>query len=74
MKKIELTTKDLGALKELITFEQWAATKFKHYFDMIEEEDLKELFESISIAHSERRDALMEFLTTNAPSSQKEGD
>lgn len=63
--KNKLTTKDLGALNELILFEQWAATKFRHWYDMLEDENLKELFAEICISHNKRHDKLMEYLESN---------
>lgn len=64
--KNQITTKDLGVLNELILFEQWAATKFRHYYDMVDEEDLKELFRNVCLEHNERHDALFNYLKDNA--------
>lgn len=66
--KNTITTKDLGALNELMIFEQWAATKFRHWYDFIEDENLKELFANACISHNERHDFLFDYLTTNSKS------
>lgn len=69
--KNPITTKDLGLLNELCLFEQWAATKFRHYYDMVEDEDLKTMFKEISLEHSERQQLLFKYLKANSKAGGK---
>ena len=64
--KHPITTKDLGALNELMIFEQWAATKFRLLYDRTEEESIKTFFQEICLSHSARREDLYAYLKNNA--------
>ena len=65
MKK-PITTKDLLVLSELVLFEQWAATKFRHYYDAVDDKAIKNLLKEGCLAHSNRHEALADYLKGNA--------
>lgn len=62
-----ITTKDLGALNELMTFENWIALKLANFSKTISNEELKTLFNSMAQAHIKQHQALLNYLKTNAP-------
>ena len=64
--KNPITTKDMLVLNELILFEQWAATKFRHYYDAIDDKSVKKLIKEGCLAHSDRHEALFDYLQSNA--------
>lgn len=63
--KHEITTKDLGALNELMLAEQWASTKFKNLYEMAEDKQIKNMFASICLEHGDRFDTMFEYLNSN---------
>ena len=65
MKK-ELTTKDLMALNELMTFENWMSTKMKLCSEMSTERSLKTMFNDMANMHLENHKKLLKYLETNA--------
>lgn len=69
--KNPITTKDLGTLNELILFEQWAATKFRDFYDAVEDKNLKKLMKEACLSHSDRHDNLFEYLKTNSAANMK---
>ena len=64
--KNTITTKDLMALNELMTFENWMAVKMKQYSLLATEKSLKTMFKSMATAHCENHRKLLNFLTTNS--------
>jgi hypothetical protein len=69
MKK-PITTKDLLVLSELALFEQWAATKYRHYYDAIEDKGLQKLVKEACLLHSDRHEALADYLKANAEANE----
>lgn len=65
MKK-EITTKDLMALNELMTFENWMATKMYGYCEDSTERSLKSMFKDMALKHLESHNKLLNYLKTNA--------
>ena len=65
MKK-EITTKDIMALNELMTFENWMATKMNMFYENATEKALKTMFKEMAIKHLESHDKLLNYLKTNA--------
>ena len=65
MKKM-LTTKDLMALNELMTFENWMATKMKFCEQAVSEKPLKTMFKEMATKHLENHTKLLQYLTANA--------
>jgi len=65
MKK-EITTKDLMALNELMTFENWMAVKMKLYSEQATEKTLKTMFKNMASKHLENHCKLLNYLKTNA--------
>lgn len=66
MKK-EVTTKDLMALNELMTFENWAASKMKLASENAKDKVLKTKFNDMSITHMGNHEKLLAYLKSNAP-------
>lgn len=64
MKK-EITTKDLMALNELMTFENWMATKMKFLSEMTEDRSLKNMFGNMASMHFENHKKLLKYLENN---------
>lgn len=64
MKK-EITTKDLMALNELMTFENWMAIKMKGCHDCSDDRTLKTMFKDMAKKHSEHHAKLLNYLRTN---------
>ncbi len=69
--KNPITTKDLGLLNELCIYEQWAATKFRHWYDHTEDEAVKNLFKDLALEHNARFDVLLKYLKSNASAGGK---
>lgn len=69
--KNPITTKDLMAINELVLFEQWASTKFRHFYDAVEDKKLKEIMKEACLSHADRHDALFEYLKLNAKANMK---
>ena len=65
MKK-EITTKDLMALNEMMTFENWMATKMKFCSQAVNEKPLKTMFEDMAQKHFENHSKLLAYLKANA--------
>ena len=64
--KNQLTTKDLMALNELMTFENWIATKMKQYEVQSTDKNLKSMFKLMANAHLQNHNKLLSCLKTNA--------
>ena len=64
--KNPITTKDLGALHELMVYEQWASTKFKMLEELTDDPAIKTMFKNICLKHGTRFDSLYNYLTTNS--------
>ena len=64
MKK-EITTKDLMALNEMMTFENWMATKMKLCCQMTNDRSLKNMFCDMANVHLENHKKLLKYLETN---------
>ena len=65
MKK-EITTKDLMALNELMTFENWIATKMKFCSHNVSDRSLKSMFKEMSNKHLNNHSKLLNYLKTNS--------
>ena len=65
MKK-EITTKDLMALNEMMTFENWMATKMKFCSQAVSEKPLKTMFADMAQKHMENHGKLLAYLKENA--------
>lgn len=65
MKK-EITTKDLMALNELMTFENWIAIKMKLYSEHSTDKSMKSLFKSMADEHLENHCKLLNYLQANS--------
>lgn len=63
MKK-EITTKDLMALNELMTFENWIATKMKFCSENVIDRTLKNVFKDMAGKHLENHKKLLKYLQT----------
>ncbi len=70
MKK-ELTTKDLMALNEMMTFENWMATKMKFCEQAVSEKPLKTMFKEMATKHLENHTKLLNYLKSNAEGGTK---
>ena len=70
MKK-EVTTKDLMALNELMTFENWMATKMKFCSENVVDKSLKTMFKDMAAKHLENHKKLLKFLQS---ASEEGGD
>lgn len=70
--KHPITTKDLGALNELIIFEQWAATKYKFLQELTNDSDCQKLFKKLCKEHEIRRDSMLKYLKSNAKAGEKD--
>ena len=62
----EITTKDLMALNELMTFENWMSTKMKLYSELATEKSLKTMFKDMAKKHLENHTKLLDYLKSNA--------
>ncbi len=65
MKKM-ITTKDLMALNELMTFENWMATKMKFCEQAVTEKPLKAMFKEMATKHLENHSKLLAYLNANS--------
>ncbi len=63
--KNQITTKDLMALNDLTLFEQWASTKFNHFYDAIEDKDIKKVMKDACLTHQSLRDKLINYMKDN---------
>lgn len=60
-----ITTKDLIAITDLALVEQWASTKYRHFYNAIEDKDIKKVMKQASLAHGQMRDLLVDFMEKN---------
>ncbi len=67
-----ITTKDLGALNELMTFEHWMAVKLFHCSETISNSELKTTFKELAQVHIAHHEALLNYLEENAPEGGQE--
>ncbi len=65
MKK-EITTKDLMALNELMTFENWIATKMQFCAESVTTKSLKTMFTEMAQSHCNNHKKLLEYLQNNS--------
>lgn len=65
MKK-EITTKDLMALNELMTFENWMSIKMQACHDVATEKSLKTMFKTMAKEHYDNHNKLLSYLKTNS--------
>ena len=65
MKKM-ITTKDLMALNELMTFENWMAIKMKFCEQAVTEKPLKAMFKEMATKHLENHSKLLAYLNANS--------
>lgn len=61
-----ITTKDLMALNELMTFENWMAVKLTEFSKQISKGELKKKFNEMAKVHIDQHKALLEYLESNA--------
>lgn len=61
-----ITTKDLGALNELMTFENWMAIKVYEYSKEVSNSTLKSFLNNMTKVHKERHEALLNYLKTES--------
>lgn len=66
-----ITTKDLGGLNELMTFEHWMAVKLFHCSDIISSKELQDVFKNLAKVHVAHHEALLNYLETNAPGGEE---
>ncbi len=69
--KNEITTKDLMALNEMMTFENWMATKMKFCSQAVTEKPLKTMFTDMAQKHCENHSKLLAYLKANASEGGK---
>ena len=70
MKK-EITSKDLMALNEMMTFENWMATKMKFLSENSTDKSLKNMFGEMANMHLQNHSKLLNYLETNAEGGKK---
>lgn len=70
MKK-EITTKDLMALNELMTFENWIATKMKLCSAQSTTKSTKSMFNEMAKIHLLNHEKLLNYLSKNAETGGK---
>lgn len=58
----QLTTKDLMALNELMTFENWMSIKMKACSDVSEDKSQKTMFKDMAKKHCENHGKLLYYL------------
>ena len=61
----QVTTKDLMALNELMTFENWIAVKLLNYSNQTESTNLKNEFKQMAKIHSMHHKNLLDYLSKN---------
>ncbi|MDD4111104.1 MAG: hypothetical protein PHS54_06150 [Clostridia bacterium] len=62
----KITTKDLMALNELMTFENWVACKMLNYSEQVESNKLKTEFKTMAQAHATHHKNLLSYLKSNS--------
>jgi len=65
MKK-EITTKDLSALNELMTYENWIASKMQLYSEITTSNKLKKEYKDMANKHAILHKNLLNYLNSNA--------
>lgn len=70
MKK-EITTKDLMALNELMTFENWIAVKMQFCSENVQTSSLKKIFATMANEHCQNHEKLLKYLEVNAGEGDK---
>lgn len=68
-----ITTKDLGALNELMTFENWMALKLQGYSKEISNGELKKQFSDMAGIHIEQHAELLNYLKTESGTKSDKG-
>lgn len=64
MKK-EITTKDLLALNELMTFENWIAVKMLDFSDQVSNDKLKSHFREMAKVHALHHKNILDYVSSN---------
>lgn len=64
MKNI-ITTKDLIALTDLTLFEQWASTKYRHFYNAIEDKEIKKVMKDACLTHQALKEKLIDYMEEN---------
>lgn len=67
----EITTKDLMALNELMTFENWLATKMKFCSESSKDAMLKTMYKDMAKKHYENHTKLLDYLSKNSDGGEK---
>lgn len=65
-----ITTKDLGALNELMTFENWMTIKLVDFSKTVSNSELKSFCSEMAKEHAANHEALLTYLKTNAPKGE----
>lgn len=63
--KQPITTKDLTALTDLSLFEQWASTKYNHFYNALEDKEIRKFMKEACLLHQKQRDLLVNYLEDN---------
>lgn len=63
--ELEITTKDLMAMNELMTFENWIAIKMRACADCVSDDSLKTMFKDMAKKHYENHKKLHSYLEQN---------
>ena len=66
-----ITTKDLMSLNEMMTYENWMATKMKFCEQAVSEKPLKTMFKSMADEHKANHAKLLNYLKANAEGGDK---
>ena len=61
----ELTTKDLMAINELLTFENWISLKMHFCAENTTDKPLKTMFKQMAKKHLDNHERLLNYLETN---------
>ena len=64
--KNEITTKDLLALNELMTFENWIAVKMLNISDEISSDKLGNQFREMAKIHATHHKNILDYVTSNS--------
>lgn len=64
--KNEITTKDLGALNEIMTFENWMAVKLIEHSKQVTDGKLKTQFKNMAKVHAGHHKNLLDYLQSNS--------
>ncbi|MDD3397262.1 MAG: hypothetical protein PHR96_01815 [Clostridia bacterium] len=64
--KNEITTKDLLALNELMTFENWIAVKMLNISDEISSDRLGNQFREMAKIHAMHHKNILDYVTSNS--------